>query len=77
MSEISIVLSFNNKSIIHMNEFLRYNKWLQFDFIVYECIYIFIYTRKRSARERQRQRETESLSSDNFYKPLIDYNILL
>lgn len=77
MSEITIVLSFNNKSIIHMNEFLRYNKRLQFDFYVYDYIYTCRNTRKRSKRERQRQRETEGLSSDHFDKPLIDYNILL
>lgn len=77
MSEITIVLSFNNKSIIHMNEFLRCNKWFQFDFYVYDYIYTCINTRKQSERERQTQRETESLSSDHFYKPLIDYNILL
>lgn len=62
-----------------MNEFQRYNKWLQVEFYVYDYIYTCIHTRKQRNRERERQRlrETESLSSDHFYKPLIDNNILL
>lgn len=37
----------------------------------------YIQENRERKGERQRQKETESLSSDHFYKPLIDNNILL